>query len=102
MYLLSPSAVTDFPPSTAPFDSVVVGLAPTSFEYAKLNEAFRLLSGETGDGKKGTVPLIATHKALYFGDKDGSLSLGPGEPKCLLFRNTGHLTSVRSSRQTLG
>ncbi|GAA5852680.1 hypothetical protein JCM5353_003448 [Sporobolomyces roseus] len=78
LYLLSPSAVTDFPPSTAPFDSVVVGLAPTSFEYAKLNEAFRLLSGETGDGKKGTVPLIATHKALYFGDKDGSLSLGPG------------------------
>ncbi|GAA5894335.1 uncharacterized protein JCM6883_003790 [Sporobolomyces salmoneus] len=79
LYLLSPSALADFPPSSAPFDSVVVGLAPTTFDYSHLNEAFRLLSGETESrGKKGQIPLIVTHKARFFGDKDGKLSLGPG------------------------
>ncbi|BGP55590.1 hypothetical protein JCM8202v2_003195 [Rhodotorula sphaerocarpa] len=78
LYLLSPSAVEDFPPPSPPFDSVVVGLAPQSFEYTKLNEAFRLLAGEESGHQKGTVPLIVTHKARYFGDTDGKNSLGPG------------------------
>ncbi|GJN90795.1 hypothetical protein Rhopal_003809-T1 [Rhodotorula paludigena] len=64
--LLSSSARSDFPASSPPFDSVVVGLAPTAFEYSKLNEAFRLLAGEEGEGTKGEVPLIVTHKARPF------------------------------------
>lgn len=81
LYLLSPSAVEDFPPPSPPFDSVVVGLAPQAFEYTKLNEAFRLLAGEEGGHEKGTVRLIVTHKARYFGDTDGKNSLGPGEKR---------------------
>lgn len=77
--MLSSSAREDFPATTpGAHDSVVVGLAPAAFEYKQLNEAFRLLAGEEGTGKKGQVPLIVTHKARYFGDKDGKLSLGPG------------------------
>ncbi|GAA5984283.1 hypothetical protein JCM10908_006123 [Rhodotorula pacifica] len=79
LYLLSPSAREDFPPASPSPDSVVIGLAPAAFEYKQLNQAFRLLAGEVGSGrKKGEVPLIVTHKARYFGDKDGKLSLGPG------------------------
>lgn len=77
LYLLSTSALEDFPPSSPPYDSVVVGLAPDRLTYPVLNEAFRLLAGETGIKD---VPLIATHKALYVRSSDGSLSLGPGEP----------------------
>ncbi|GAA6028330.1 hypothetical protein JCM8097_006979 [Rhodosporidiobolus ruineniae] len=80
LYLLTPSALSDFPPASPPSecDSVVIGLSPSSFDYAQLNTAFRLLAGEEGGGKKGEVPLVVTHKARYFGDKDGKLSLGPG------------------------
>ncbi|GAA6052867.1 hypothetical protein JCM3770_004385 [Rhodotorula araucariae] len=78
LYLLTPSALSDFPAPSPPYDSVVVGLAPNAFGYDKLNEAFRLLAGEEGCGTKGEVPLVVTHKARYFGDKDGKLSLGPG------------------------
>ncbi|GAA5903983.1 hypothetical protein JCM6882_003793 [Rhodosporidiobolus microsporus] len=78
LYLLTPSALSDFPAPSPPYDSVVIGLAPQAFVYSKLNEAFRLLAGEEGQGEKGKVPLVVTHKAKYFGDKDGKLSLGPG------------------------
>ncbi|GAA5921802.1 hypothetical protein JCM3775_001829 [Rhodotorula graminis] len=78
LYLLTPSARSDFPPASPPFDSVVVGLAPNAFDYEQLNAAFRLLSGEEGGRKRGEVPLLVTHKARFFGDKDGKLSLGPG------------------------
>ncbi|GAA5979767.1 hypothetical protein JCM5350_002041 [Sporobolomyces pararoseus] len=78
LYLLSPSALEDFPPTSAPFDSVVVGLAPNAFDYEQLNSAFRLLAGEADGAKKGEIPLIVTHKARVIGDKDGKLSLGPG------------------------
>ncbi|GAA6060105.1 hypothetical protein JCM10212_003513 [Sporobolomyces blumeae] len=77
-YLLSNSAREDFPSSRPPFDSVVVGLAPTAFEYDKLNEAFRLLAGEEDGLVKGQVPLIVTHKAKFVQADDGKLSLGPG------------------------
>ncbi|KAK7575807.1 hypothetical protein V9T40_012093 [Parthenolecanium corni] len=50
-------------------DSVVIGLAPNSFKYDVLNNAFRLL--------KSGGKLIAIHQARYFKEKSG-LSLGPG------------------------
>lgn len=50
-------------------NAVVIGLAPSKFNFTSLNEAFRLLL----DGAK----LIAIHKGRYFKQKDG-LSLGPG------------------------
>ncbi|ORX62150.1 Haloacid dehalogenase-like hydrolase domain-containing protein 2 [Hesseltinella vesiculosa] len=53
-------------------NAVVIGLAPSQFHYAKLNEAFRLMKSNED------VPLIAVHKAKYFADKDEQLSLGPG------------------------
>lgn len=84
LYLLTPSARSDFPPESKDreYDSVVIGLAPDALAYNHgLNRAFRLLSGEDGQWKRQghrQPLLIATHKALYFGDKDGKLSLGPG------------------------
>ncbi|CAO3618943.1 unnamed protein product [Mucor fragilis] len=53
-------------------NAVVVGLAPSKFNYEKLNEAFRLLSFNPD------TKLIAVHKARYFADKDEKLSMGPG------------------------
>ncbi|CAO3681112.1 unnamed protein product [Umbelopsis ramanniana] len=52
-------------------NAVVVGLAPSKFDYATLNSAFRLIMDTE-------APLIAVHKARYFADKDEKLSLGPG------------------------
>ncbi|KAI8580556.1 hypothetical protein K450DRAFT_236192 [Umbelopsis ramanniana AG] len=49
-------------------NAVVIGLAPSKFDYATLNTAFRLIM-DTG------APLIAVHKARYFADKDEELSL---------------------------
>ncbi|KDE08860.1 hypothetical protein, variant [Microbotryum lychnidis-dioicae p1A1 Lamole] len=96
-YLLSPDALSDFPtPSSTSLqdlDSVIIGLSLSSFDYPTLNKAFRLLAGERDpssssagsgpedtaiDDKKPQPRLIATHRALYVRDKDGSLSLGPG------------------------
>ena len=55
-----------------PHNCVVVGLAPSQFHYANLNQAFRILL-EYPDG------LIAIHRANYLRDgADGGLSLGPG------------------------
>ncbi|KAG1147474.1 hypothetical protein G6F37_004057 [Rhizopus arrhizus] len=53
-------------------NSVVIGLAPSKFNYEKLNEAFRLITNNPD------IPLIAVHKAKYFADKDEQLSMGPG------------------------
>jgi HAD superfamily hydrolase (TIGR01458 family) len=53
-----------------PHNCVVVGLAPSKFEYSVLNEAFRILLQ--------SPRLIAIHKAKYLRDVDGELSLGPG------------------------
>ncbi|KAM0752755.1 hypothetical protein T439DRAFT_323368 [Meredithblackwellia eburnea MCA 4105] len=79
LYILSPSALSDFPvvpPSTA-LDSVVVGLAPDRLEYQTLNQAFRLLLSPE-DEATPAAKLIATHKASYYRSSDGGLSLGPG------------------------
>ncbi|KAI9281563.1 hypothetical protein BY458DRAFT_583899 [Sporodiniella umbellata] len=53
-------------------NTVVIGLAPSKFDYQKLNEAFRLLM----DNDQASI--IAIHKAKYFADKDERLSMGPG------------------------
>lgn len=50
-------------------NAVVIGLSPSSFEYERLNEAFRLII----NGAK----LIGIHKARYYKREDG-LALGPG------------------------
>ena len=53
-----------------PLNAVVVGLAPSKFDYETLCDAFRLLN----DGAQ----LIAVHKSRYFKKSDGKLTLGPG------------------------
>ncbi|KAL1732915.1 HAD-like domain-containing protein [Schizophyllum commune] len=92
-YLLSDSARKEVEAGLAPraaggsdaHDAVVIGLDPPSFDYAHLNEAFRLLTGEArGVSGPGAAPrtrarLIATHKAKYIeGTAPPGLSLGPG------------------------
>lgn len=80
----------------ARFDSVVIGLSPSHFDYPNLNSAFRILKDDayreaSTDGDSYTenfgvdvpishrrhIPLIATHKARYIETESG-LSLGPG------------------------
>lgn len=69
---------------------VLVGLAPSAFQYDRLNEAFRLLV-KMSDKKEEQVtfadkdraindvsPLIAIHRGKYLRDGDGQMSLGPG------------------------
>mmetsp|Transcript_14084 Transcript_14084/g.27693 ORF Transcript_14084/g.27693 Transcript_14084/m.27693 type:complete len:282 (+) Transcript_14084:2-847(+) len=71
MLLLSSSAMEDFGDvDTTKPNAVVVGLAPSLFDYAHLNSAFRLMQEE----KAG---LYAIHKGRYMKTKDG-LSMGPG------------------------
>ncbi|KII86810.1 hypothetical protein PLICRDRAFT_269577 [Plicaturopsis crispa FD-325 SS-3] len=65
------------PAPDVPYDAVLVGLAPAMFTYEHLNTAFRLLAHESSSASV-QVPLIATHRARYFGAPDGHLSLGPG------------------------
>lgn len=72
------------PPSDAPYDSVVVGLAPSLLHYNNLTTAFRILVGEhetspsrSRQTARTNIPLIATHKAKYIQSSSG-LSLGPG------------------------
>ena len=71
LLMLEPEALEDFEEfDTSDPNSVVIGLAPTQFNYDALTEAFRLI-------KNQGAPLIAIHKARYFATK-GGLSLGPG------------------------
>ena len=58
-----------------PHNCVLVGLAPNELCYSRLNQAFRILL-QNKDSNHPT--LIALHKAQYFRDADGDLSLGPG------------------------
>ncbi|KAI6035851.1 HAD-like domain-containing protein [Pisolithus marmoratus] len=78
--------------TTEPYDAVVVGLAPSMFDYEHLNTAFRILVGEHENEKRRLEglsssstsvttpkpPLIALHKARYIQASDRALSLGPG------------------------
>ncbi|KAG2336809.1 hypothetical protein BDR05DRAFT_1063544 [Suillus weaverae] len=67
-----------------PYDAVIVGLAPTLFDYDHLNSAFRILVGERDSRKrcdedpKASIPLIALHKARYIESSGHGLALGPG------------------------
>ncbi|XP_067005862.2 haloacid dehalogenase-like hydrolase domain-containing protein 2 [Anabrus simplex] len=70
--MLEEAAMADFSDIEFPdgeYDSVVVGLAPSMFDYYNLTKAFRLLL-------KG-APLIAIHESKYYKKKEG-LVLGPG------------------------
>ena len=59
-------------PLDPPHNCVVVGLAPSKFDYEHMNQAFRILL-EHPNG------LIAIHRAKYLRDSsDDGLSLGPG------------------------
>ncbi|ELT92645.1 hypothetical protein CAPTEDRAFT_182467 [Capitella teleta] len=71
LLLLEECAKEDFEGvDTSNPNAVLVGLAPSVFDYEHLNEAFRLLL----DGGS----LIGIHKGRYYKKKDGLLHLGPG------------------------
>lgn len=59
------------PGKQKPYDSVVVGLAPSQFYYEQLNRAFRVLLEHPSN-------LIAVHRGNFVRDVDRELSLGPG------------------------
>jgi ribonucleotide monophosphatase NagD (HAD superfamily) len=86
--MLSSSAITECSSNLPigpkmPYDSVVVGLAPSLLDYNGLTAAFRILIGEhdsqrSSSPERREIPLLATHKARYIRTPDGQLSLGPG------------------------
>ncbi|KAJ2519719.1 hypothetical protein GGI11_002495 [Coemansia sp. RSA 2049] len=55
---------------TPPHTAVVVGLAPSRFDYSHMNRAFRALQ----DG----ADLVGIHRAKYYAQSEGQLSMGPG------------------------
>jgi len=66
-----------------PHNCVVVGLAPSKFNYQNMNQAFRVLQQQQQQQQQheksnDNSPLIAIHKAPYIRDTDGQLSMGPG------------------------
>ncbi|KYQ52528.1 Haloacid dehalogenase-like hydrolase domain-containing protein 2 [Trachymyrmex zeteki] len=71
MLLIDPAAMEDFQDLATDDtpNAVVIGLAPSKFNYEELNKAFRLLL----DG----ASLIAIHEGRYYKRSDG-LALGPG------------------------
>ena len=105
MYLLSESAMEDFAdlnpltgssdPMTSPaLNSVVVGLAPTLFNYETLTQAMRVLLPDTGEGGiKEETTLIAIHKGRYMQSSNG-LVLGPGAFVAGLEYSTGKTATV--------
>ncbi|KAJ2877413.1 hypothetical protein FB639_003771, partial [Coemansia asiatica] len=53
-----------------PHTAVVVGLAPSKFDYQHMNRAFQaLLNG---------ADLVGIHKAKYYAQQEGRLVMGPG------------------------
>ncbi len=73
MYLLEQDALEEFQGVSAqdgPLNAVVVGLAPSKFNYETLTEAFRLI-------KEKNARFIAVHESKYFKTETG-LALGPG------------------------
>ncbi|KAJ2787894.1 hypothetical protein GGI15_000313 [Coemansia interrupta] len=55
---------------SAPYTAVVVGLAPSKFDYTHMNEAFgALLEG---------ADLVGIHRAKYYAESEGKLAMGPG------------------------
>ncbi|GMH76632.1 hypothetical protein TL16_g07149, partial [Triparma laevis f. inornata] len=75
--LVEDALLEDLPPqpsagSDKSFNSVVVGLAPSSLSYENMNRAFRVLMSDPES------ELVAIHRAKYYKDTDDQLSLGPG------------------------
>lgn len=69
--MLEPEALEDFVEvDQSDPNAVVIGLAPSQFDYDHLNRAFRILQNEDN-------AFIAIHKSKYFKKSDG-LVLGPG------------------------
>lgn len=71
MLLIDPAAMEDFQDLVTDDtpNAVVIGLAPSKFNYDELNKAFRLLLNGAS--------LIAIHEGRYYKRPDG-LALGPG------------------------
>ena len=65
-----PTRTKDEDGDVAQLNAVVVGLAPSKFNYESLCDAFRLLNSG--------ARLIAVHKSRYFKNGAGDLTLGPG------------------------
>jgi HAD superfamily hydrolase (TIGR01458 family) len=66
--------VSDFQgvvPLDPPHNAVVIGLAPSKFNYHSMNVAFQIL-------QKYPHNLIAMHRGCYVKEHNGSCSLGPG------------------------
>ncbi|KAI6190548.1 hypothetical protein M3Y97_00130000 [Aphelenchoides bicaudatus] len=72
MLMLEPEAMEDFKDLNCdePQNAVVVGLAPSMFNFQQMNRAFKLLLHED-------CKLVAIHKGRYYKRSDG-LALGPG------------------------
>lgn len=68
-------SMEDLPDSSCepPYNCVLVGLAPSKFDYDHLNQAFQVMQHSDC-----ATPLIAIHRALYYRDDTEKLSLGPG------------------------
>ncbi|KAG1733242.1 HAD-like domain-containing protein [Suillus paluster] len=83
-----------------PYDAVIVGLAPTFFNYDHLNSVFRILVGEHDSQKrcnedpKPSIPLIALHKARFIESSGRGLALGPGPFVAALENATGKEAEV--------
>jgi HAD superfamily hydrolase (TIGR01458 family) len=90
LLLLSEDSLSDFADiSTENPNAVVVGLAPTEFNYPRLNEAFRLLMTDPA------ATLIAVNKSRYMKVADnGGLSLGAGAFVSALEFSSGRSATV--------
>jgi HAD superfamily hydrolase (TIGR01458 family) len=57
---------------------VLVGLAPSKFNYERMNEAYRLLLNLRNNATSNVPHLISINRATHYKDSDHQLSLGPG------------------------
>ncbi|XP_046643119.1 haloacid dehalogenase-like hydrolase domain-containing protein 2 [Daphnia pulicaria] len=87
LLLLEEAALEDFEglQRSGEMNAVVVGLAPSKFDYETMNNAFRILMNG--------AELIAIHKGRYYSRGDG-LALGPGPFVSALEFATGKTASV--------
>lgn len=88
LLLLEDAALEDFEGisrNAEEINAVVVGLAPSKFEYESMNHAFRVLMNG--------ADLIAIHKGRYYSRGDG-LALGPGPFVSALEFATGRTATV--------
>jgi HAD superfamily hydrolase (TIGR01450 family) len=95
------------------YDSVLVGLSPSNFQYNALNRAYRILYKQysaassilpTSSSDKNRF--LCFHRSQYVKDTDGLLSLGPGSfISCLedaMIASCSKLNKVNFSAHILG